>query len=68
MRDFQLTLFTRRTIVAFRNAIKVDLLAVLHEIGEIADFNLRIVELKDLIFKFSERIKDKEFVTLSLQQ
>ena len=47
----------------FKNAIKVGLLAALHELGETADPNLRVVELKDLILKSAESVKDREFVS-----
>ena len=40
----------------FKNAIKANLLKVLHELGETADTNFRVVELKDLILKSADYI------------
>ncbi|GBN42406.1 hypothetical protein AVEN_69308-1, partial [Araneus ventricosus] len=46
----------------FKNVTKVDLLAVLHEIGETASENLKVVELRDILLKSREYAKDKDFI------
>ncbi|GBN00394.1 hypothetical protein AVEN_56380-1, partial [Araneus ventricosus] len=46
----------------FKNVTKVDLLAVLHEIGETASENLKVVELRDILLKCREYVKDKDFI------
>ncbi|GBO21807.1 hypothetical protein AVEN_20514-1 [Araneus ventricosus] len=46
----------------FKNVTKVDLLAVLQEIGETANENLKVVELRDILLKSREYAKDKEFI------
>ncbi|GBO16082.1 hypothetical protein AVEN_15234-1 [Araneus ventricosus] len=46
----------------FKNVTKFDLLAVLQEIGETANENLKVVELRDILLKSREYSKDKEFI------
>ncbi|GBN49956.1 hypothetical protein AVEN_101376-1 [Araneus ventricosus] len=46
----------------FKNVTKVDLLAVLQEIGETANENLKVVELRDILLKSREYSKDKKFI------
>ncbi|GBM81536.1 hypothetical protein AVEN_174215-1 [Araneus ventricosus] len=47
----------------FKNVTKVDLVAVLQEIGETANESLKVVELRDILLKSKEHLKDKEFIS-----